>query len=76
MATLCENRVFVHIKVDFFCSVQPWGSSTIIYSLVVQLLVALVALLDIHWSRVGLVSGRGTCWRSFSSYVVDLGLDF
>ncbi|XP_026450011.1 piezo-type mechanosensitive ion channel homolog isoform X2 [Papaver somniferum] len=60
-------------KLVGFASVQPWGSSTIIYSLVVQLLVALVAILDIRWSRVGLVSGRGTCWRSFSSYVVDLG---
>ncbi|KAI3975725.1 hypothetical protein MKX01_023151 [Papaver californicum] len=60
-------------KLVGFVSVQPWGSSTIICSLVVQLLVALVALLDIHWSRVGLVSGRGTCWGSFSSCAVDLG---
>ncbi|MCL7046756.1 hypothetical protein MKW94_016922 [Papaver nudicaule] len=60
-------------KLVGFVSVQPLGSSTVIYSILVQLLVALVALLDIHWSGVGLVSGRGTCWGSFSSYVVDLG---
>ncbi|OVA04417.1 Piezo family [Macleaya cordata] len=60
-------------KLVGFVRVQPWGSSSIIYSLVVQLLVAFVSLLEIHGSRLGLVSGRGSCWGHFSSSILHLG---
>ncbi|KAL1102518.1 hypothetical protein V6Z11_D05G369900 [Gossypium hirsutum] len=48
-------------------------SPTVIYFLVTQLLVLVVALLDIHGNRFGLVPWRYTCWGHFLTIVEQLG---
>ncbi|KAG4146691.1 hypothetical protein ERO13_D05G174300v2 [Gossypium hirsutum] len=53
--------------------IQFWRSPTVIYFLVTQLLVLVVALLDIHGNRFGLVPWRYTCWGHFLTVVDQLG---
>lgn len=45
-----------------------------IYFIAVQILVVVVALLDLHGNKFGLVSWRDSCWGHFSSAVEHLGL--
>ncbi|MBA0782667.1 hypothetical protein Gotri_000517 [Gossypium trilobum] len=49
------------LKLIGFMIIQSWRSPTVIYFLVTQLLVLLVALLDIHGNIFGLVLWRYTC---------------
>ncbi|TYG69150.1 hypothetical protein ES288_D05G208200v1 [Gossypium darwinii] len=53
--------------------IQSWRSPTVIYFLVIQLLVLVVALLDIHGNRFSLVPWRYTCWGHFLTFVEQLG---
>ncbi|KAB2071038.1 hypothetical protein ES319_A08G195800v1 [Gossypium barbadense] len=61
------------LKLIGFMIIQSWRSPTVIYFLVTQLLVLVVALLDIHVNRFGLVPWRYTCWGHFLTVVEQLG---
>ncbi|TYI70493.1 hypothetical protein E1A91_D08G225200v1 [Gossypium mustelinum] len=61
------------LKLIGFMIIQSWRSPTVIYFLVTQLLVLVVALLDIHGNRFGLVPWRYTCWGHFLTFVEQLG---
>ncbi|XP_010242544.1 PREDICTED: piezo-type mechanosensitive ion channel homolog isoform X2 [Nelumbo nucifera] len=56
-----------------YVSVQNSRFSSIINFLVIQLLVAFVATVEIYGNRFGLVPWRDSCWGSFSSCVESLG---
>ncbi|PPR83382.1 hypothetical protein GOBAR_AA37324 [Gossypium barbadense] len=60
------------LKLIGFMIIQSWRSPTVIYFLVTQLLVLVVALLDIHVNRFGLVPWRYTCWGHFLTVVEQL----
>ncbi|XP_039043728.1 piezo-type mechanosensitive ion channel homolog isoform X2 [Hibiscus syriacus] len=62
------------MKLIGFMIIQSWKSPTVIYFLVTQLLVVVVALLDIHGNRFGLVAWRYSCWGDFLTVVEHLGL--
>ncbi|GMI85789.1 PIEZO1 [Hibiscus trionum] len=61
------------MKLIGFMIIQSWKSPTVIYFLVTQLLVLVVALLDIHGNRFGLVPWRYSCWGDFLTVVEHLG---
>ncbi|GMN48728.1 hypothetical protein TIFTF001_017898 [Ficus carica] len=52
--------------------IQSW-KSPIIYILAVQLSALVVALVDLHRNKFGLVSWRDSCWGNFLSAVEHLG---
>ncbi|XP_077232288.1 piezo-type mechanosensitive ion channel component isoform X2 [Tasmannia lanceolata] len=60
-------------KLIGFVSVQPWGPTSVIYSLSIQLVAAFVALVELYGNRFGLVSWRDSCWGNFLSSVEHLG---
>ncbi|KAL6500423.1 hypothetical protein OROHE_025789 [Orobanche hederae] len=51
-----------------FCRVNSWRSPKVIYSLVVELLAGLVALIEIHRNKFGLVEFRGYFWGFQDSF--------
>ena len=55
------------------CRIQSW-KSPMIYFLAVQLSALVVALVDLHRNKFGLVSRRDSCWGNFLSAVEHLGL--
>ncbi|MBA0776637.1 hypothetical protein Gotri_011602 [Gossypium trilobum] len=50
------------LKLIGFMIIQSWRPPIVIYFLVTQLLVLVVALLDIHGNKFGLVPWWYTCW--------------
>ncbi|PPD78772.1 hypothetical protein GOBAR_DD24313 [Gossypium barbadense] len=61
------------MKLIGFMIIQSWKSPTVIYFLAVQLLVVIVAVLDIHDNRFGLVQWRCSCWSNFLTAIERLG---
>uniref|UniRef100_A0A5B7BCU2 Uncharacterized protein n=1 Tax=Davidia involucrata TaxID=16924 RepID=A0A5B7BCU2_DAVIN len=60
-------------KLIGFMKVESWRSPFVIYFLVVQLLVAFVAVVEINGNKLGLVPWRDSCWGHFSSVVEYIG---
>ncbi|KAF4395791.1 hypothetical protein F8388_018065 [Cannabis sativa] len=54
-------------EVAWFCSVQSWISPSIVYFVVIQVLVACVALCEIHGSMSGLDPWRNSCFRGLDT---------
>ena len=64
----------IHINVGLFCSVQSWISPSVIYLLVIQALVAFVALIEIYGGRFRLVvSWRDSCFGQLGTSVIFIG---
>ncbi|TYG93766.1 hypothetical protein ES288_A11G137200v1 [Gossypium darwinii] len=61
------------MKLIGFMIIQSWKSPTVIYFLAVQLLLVIVAVLDIHDNRFGLVQWRCSCWSHFLTAIERLG---
>lgn len=61
------------LKLFGFMTVHSWRSPVVVYILVVQLFVAVIALIEIHWNKISLVRYRDSCWGYFSSVADDLG---
>ncbi|MBA0802568.1 hypothetical protein Gohar_012850, partial [Gossypium harknessii] len=61
------------MKLIGFMIIQSWKAPTVIYFLAVQLLVVIVAVLDIHDNRFGLVQWRCSCWSNFLTAIERLG---
>ncbi|XP_057780295.1 piezo-type mechanosensitive ion channel homolog isoform X2 [Salvia miltiorrhiza] len=61
------------IKLIGLMNIEAWRSPTVMYFLVVQLLVGLVAFIEINRSRFGLFESRDSCWGHFSSLVEHIG---
>ncbi|PON52884.1 Piezo family [Trema orientale] len=55
-----------------FMIIQSW-KSPVIYFIVVQLSAVVIALLELHGNKFGLISWRDSCWGHFSSAVEHLG---
>lgn len=47
-----------------------------IYLLIIQLLVAVIALTQIYWNNFGLFQSQDSYWVHFSSVVEQIGLSF
>ncbi|KAM3704955.1 hypothetical protein ACB098_03G044800 [Castanea mollissima] len=60
-------------KIIGFMRVQSWRSLSVIYFLVIQVLAASVALIEIYGSRFGLDSWRDSCLGHLYSSVVRIG---
>ncbi|GLU07492.1 hypothetical protein SLE2022_244480 [Rubroshorea leprosula] len=60
-------------KLIGFMILQSWKFPYVIYLLVLQLLVVLVALLDIYGNRLGLAPWRDSCWGHFLTAIEHLG---
>lgn len=52
-----------------FCRVQPWGSTSVIYIVVIQLAVALVSVVEAFGSNLD----RDSCWLNFSAAFDRIG---
>ncbi|CAI9107931.1 OLC1v1007416C3 [Oldenlandia corymbosa var. corymbosa] len=61
------------VKLIGLLKVQSWRYPIVIYLLVIQLLVAVLALTEIHWNRFGFSRSQNSCWGPFSSVVEQLG---
>ncbi|KAL7126558.1 hypothetical protein ABFS83_14G196300 [Erythranthe nasuta] len=61
------------IKLFGLMNVQSWKSPTVIYFLVVELLVGLVAFFEINRNRFGFVESRDSCWCYLSSVFEHIG---
>ncbi|KAJ6319738.1 hypothetical protein OIU78_015198 [Salix suchowensis] len=57
-----------------FMIIHSWKSPLVIYFLVIQLLAVFVALVDVYWSRFGLVPWQDSCWGHFLNLLEHLGL--
>ncbi|XP_020701630.1 piezo-type mechanosensitive ion channel homolog isoform X8 [Dendrobium catenatum] len=56
-------------KVIGFVRIQPMGSRSVIFFIVIQLSVGLIAFVEVHGSS----NDRGSCWSNFSSTVEQIG---
>ncbi|KAJ6723536.1 hypothetical protein OIU74_007986 [Salix koriyanagi] len=56
-----------------FMIIHSWKSPLVIYFLVIQLLAVFVALVDVYWSRFGLVPWQDSCWGHFLNLLEHLG---
>ncbi|KAF9669400.1 hypothetical protein SADUNF_Sadunf14G0103800 [Salix dunnii] len=56
-----------------FMIIHSWKSPLVIYFLVIQLLAVFVALVDVYWSRFGLVPSQDSCLGDFLNLHEHLG---
>ncbi|KAL8513510.1 hypothetical protein ACS0TY_012829 [Phlomoides rotata] len=61
------------IKLFGLMNIRSWRSPTVIYFLVVEFFVALVAFIEINRSRFGFIESRHSCWGYLSSLVENIG---
>ncbi|KAK3041408.1 hypothetical protein RJ639_000385, partial [Escallonia herrerae] len=59
-------------KLIGFMKVRSWRSPSVIYFLVLQLLVASIASIEIHMNKFGSASWQHSCWGHFSSAIEHL----
>ncbi|KAK4788023.1 hypothetical protein SAY86_019342 [Trapa natans] len=60
-------------KLSGFMMVYSWESPIVIYFLVVQFAVVLIALIEIYWTRFHLVTWQFPGWENFFSLIEHLG---
>ncbi|XP_027116044.1 piezo-type mechanosensitive ion channel homolog isoform X2 [Coffea arabica] len=61
------------MKLIGLMKLQSWRSPLVVYLLIIQLLVAVIALTEIQWNRFGFFRLQDSCWACFSSVVEHIG---
>ena len=78
LSSLFHSLIFIlsllHVCVVCLGRLESWRSPFVIYYLVIQLLVAFVASVEIWGDNFGSILSQGSCWEHFLSVTERIGL--